>query len=97
MSMLFLMVYYVIEDYIMFYLTDMILGVTFTTKQIIASALVGDYLGTGEMIMITIVNLACYLLRYALMLPIYTYAAKLYNDEYCICMPSGQRNMSISE
>lgn len=92
-ALVILMVYYMAGNPIISSLTQTILGTSFTAGQVVAGSLVGYYLGSTQMIMMTLVNVLYFALRYLFMMPAYIYLAKLYNDEHFQYMPSGLRFM----
>lgn len=68
-----------------------LLGNTMYSGMIIPSLIKGSSISTGVMIGALFVNLLYYAIQYACLLPMYTYMAKLYNDEAAIYVPSATR------
>ncbi|MEG0527054.1 MAG: hypothetical protein RR531_06030 [Longicatena sp.] len=88
MAALCLMIWYLLGQSFVPRLTDMILSDSLYAGAILPGLIVGANISVTSAILITLVNLVYYSGLYACCLPLYTYLAKLYNDDTTILQGS---------
>lgn len=86
-----LMIWRVLAELMVRSLFEMILGNSMYGGLFIASIMKGTSIGVGAMLGATLVNLLYYGVQYACMLPLYTYLAKIYDDEKTTYVPNARR------
>lgn len=91
MASLFVMIWLALGQQITLVFTEKLLGTSLYAGLLIPGMYKAISVSAAVAIGFLLVHLVYFGIQYACMLPLYTYLAKLYEEERFICMPSGQR------